>query len=174
LVGALGDLARRGTEAHLLIVGDGPERGAIEARVRGEGLSAATTFTGAVDHSAIPAWLAAMDIAVAPYAPAECFYFSPLKLYEYLAAGRPVVAADVGPLAAAICHGETGRLYRAGNSGALADALATLIADPAAAAGLGEAGQAFVRRHHTWDGNARAVEAMVGASTVAAMVRSAA
>jgi glycosyltransferase involved in cell wall biosynthesis len=166
LVRALGDLARRGTEAHLLVVGDGPERGALEARVRGEGLAAMTTFTGAVEHSAIPAWLAAMDIAVAPYAPAEDFYFSPLKLYEYLAAGRPVVAAVVGPLAAAIRHGETGWLYRAGDSGALADALATLIADPAAAAALGEAGQAFVRRHHTWDGNARAVVAMAGASAV--------
>ncbi len=148
----------RGTAAHLLIVGDGPERGRIEALVQRCGLGARTTFAGAVPHAEVPAWLAAMDVAVAPYAPAEDFYFSPLKLYEYMAAGRPVVAADVGPLAEAVRRSDAGRLYAAGNARALADALAGLIADPVTRTALGAAGRAFVRRNHTWDGNARVVE----------------
>jgi len=163
LVRAVGTLHRHGVAAHLVIVGDGPERGAIEALIQSHGLGADVTLAGAVPHAEVPAWLAAMDVAVAPYAPADDFYFSPLKLYEYLAAGRPVVAADVPPIASEIQPGRTGLLYPPGDEQALADAIAASIADPARAVSLGEAGRAWVRENRTWARNAGRVVALAGA-----------
>jgi hypothetical protein len=82
-----------------------------------------------------------------------------------------VVAADVGPLAETVRASDAGWLYAAGHARALADAMAALIADPVTRAALGEAGRDFVRRNHTWDGNARVVEGLVGWRAGAAPVR---
>ena len=146
---------------HLLIVGEGPERPALEALARQEGIAGDVTFTGAVPHEQVPAYLAAMDVATAPYDRTEDFYFSPLKLFEYMAAGRPVVAAATGQIRDCVRHGETGLLYPPGDIEALAGAVATLVADPTRAGALGQAGQIYVAERHTWEGNARAVVDLV-------------
>jgi glycosyltransferase involved in cell wall biosynthesis len=163
LVDAVGRLPRHAAP-HLLIVGDGPERASLMDRARRAGLADATTFTGAVPHERVPALLAAMDIAVAPYDRDEGAYFSPLKLFEYLAAGRPVVAAAIEPIRGCLRHGETGLLYPPGDTAALATAIADLLADPAKAAALAAAGRAEVRARHTWAGNARAVLGLIPAA----------
>jgi glycosyltransferase involved in cell wall biosynthesis len=98
-----------------------------------------------------------MAVAVVPYSAADDFYFSPLKLVEYLAAGRPVVAAAVGEIGHCIRPRETGLLYPPGNERALAVALAELLDDPGGAARLGLSGQEHVRGFHTWEQNAHAV-----------------
>src|SRR5207244_963195 len=82
----------------LLIVGDGPERAGLEAELKARGLLSAVHFTGAVDPAEVPGLLASIDAAVAPYASRASFYFSPLKVYEYMAAGLSVVASKVGQL----------------------------------------------------------------------------
>ena len=98
-----------------------------------------------------PAQLARMDVAVAPYPPLENFYFSPLKVYEYLAAGLPVVASDVGPLPGLLvppCGDPAGAVYPAGSILHLADAVSRLRHAPAARADLSRHGrQAMVQRH---------------------------
>src|SRR5207237_1211687 len=98
------------------------------------------------------------------------FYFSPLKLVEYLAAARPVVAADVGELGHCVRPGDTGFLYPPGNADALAGAILELLADPARGTTLGRAGRDHVRREHTWEGNARAVAALACAEVHARQV----
>lgn len=157
LVRAVATLRRRRHDVHLLIVGDGPQRGALEALVVDEGLDEAATFTGAVAHERVPGYLAAMDVAVVPYPPMEDFYFSPLKLFECMAAGRPVVAADIGEIGHCVRHGETGWLYAPGDVAALADAVFEALADLARSAALGRAGRQHVDEHHTWARNAQAV-----------------
>jgi glycosyltransferase involved in cell wall biosynthesis len=67
-----------------------------------------------------------MDVAVAPYPGNLDFYFSPLKVVEYLAAGLPVVVSDIGQLSHLVSHGETGWLCPPGDEVALADALEQL------------------------------------------------
>ncbi len=79
----------------------------------------------------MPAHLAAMDIAVAPYDVPPDFYFSPLKLFEYMAASRPVVAAAIGQIEDCLHDGVTGLLYPPGDVMALAQRIATLVDDPA-------------------------------------------
>ena len=159
LVRAAAMIHRQGLTSCLLFVGDGPQRSQLEALAASEGIADATFFTGAVPHELVPAYLAAMTVAVAPYDHAERFYFSPLKLYEYMAAGLPVVAADVGAVGECVRHGATGWLYPPGDVAALAHSITALVARPALAASLGRAAREHVRRHHTWQGNARAVVA---------------
>ena len=149
-------------EARLLIVGDGPERGRLEAEAARLGLASAVEFTGAVPPDAVPEALARMHVGLAPYAEATDFYFSPLKLYEYLAAGLPVVASRVGHLAEVVDHGRTGLLTPPRDPRALALALARLAAEPATRAALGAAARAEVLAHHTWDGVAARVLSLAG------------
>ena len=151
--------AMRGLDARLLVIGDGPERGRLATLAHEVGVDA--TFTGATPHRDVPRLLAGLDVAVAPYASADV-YFSPLKLFEYLAAGCAVVAADAGDIACCVRHGQSGLLYEPGDAGALADALRTLLGNPLLRERLGRAGRAHVRAHHTWERNARAVVDLVG------------
>ena len=161
LVRALGLLRARGDAPRLLIVGDGPERAGVEQLASEQRLSSMLTFTGAVAHDDVPGYLGAANVAAVTYHPHTGHYFSPLKLFEYLAAGLPVVAAELGEIPHCVRAGETGLLYAPGDAEALADALATLIADRERAAALGRNGRDHVLRHHTWTANARAVAALV-------------
>src|SRR5205807_2068305 len=82
--------------------------------VRNAGLTPAVTFAGGVAHEDVPQHLAAMDVAIAPYPALDNFYYSPLKLFEYMAAGRPVVASRVGQVAEVVVDGVTGLLFGPG------------------------------------------------------------
>lgn len=139
LVDAAARIAAEGLRFRLLIVGDGPGRAGLEAALNAGGLAARAELTGAVDAAAIPGLLARMDIAVAPYPAIRQFYFSPLKLAEYMAAGRAVVASRIGDIDGMISHGETGLLCPPGDAGALAGALGALIRNPAERLRLGRA-----------------------------------
>jgi glycosyltransferase involved in cell wall biosynthesis len=162
LMRAIAFLRRQTAAPHLLVVGDGPERDRLEELARSEEIAEATTFTGAVPHDRVASYVSAFDVAVVPYRRMRGFYFSPLKLFECLAAGRPVVAADVGDMGHCIRHGETGLLYPPGDTEALAAAISALLRDRARARELGQAGREHVRRHHTWDRSARLVVELAG------------
>ena len=138
-------------DARLLIVGDGPERVRLETAARTLGLSAAVEFTGALPPDQVPAQLARMHAGTAPYRGDQPFYFSPLKLYEYMAAGLPVVASDVGDLARIVAEAKAGRTVVPDAPAALAAALADLACAPGAARRLGAAGRAHAAAHHSWD-----------------------
>jgi len=157
LILAVAQLRRTMLTPELLIIGDGPERSRLEQLARDEGVATGITFTGDLPHERVPAYLSALDVAVAPYRPDDDFYFSPLKLVECLAAARPVVAADVGEIRHCIRPGETGVLYSAGDVSALSGAIRRLLEDRREAARLGRAGREHVRAEHTWAGNARTI-----------------
>ncbi|SEM58779.1 Glycosyltransferase involved in cell wall bisynthesis [Loktanella fryxellensis] len=144
-------------DAVLMIVGDGPERDGLAARADALGIADAVEFTGAVAPEEVPGMLARMHVGLSPYAASADFYFSPLKIYEYMAAGLAVVASDVGHLGQVVDHGTTGLMVPPGDAQALADALARLAADPALRSRLGSAARAHVMAHHTWDGIAARV-----------------
>ena len=91
-----------------------------------------------------------MDVACAPYPAGGSDYFSPLKVYEYLAAGLPVVASAVGQIPAALDHGRLGRLVRPGDAAALTAALTAVREDPARRAYWRVSGPQAVSARHTW------------------------
>jgi len=150
LADAFGTLLAERPEARLLIVGDGPERAAVEARLDALGALASAEITGLLPAARVPAELARMDVGTAPYGPMEDFYFSPLKVYEYMAAALPVVASGAGHLAEIVEHGRTGLIVPPGEASALAAALSQLAADPTSGRAMGAAGRAHVLAHHTW------------------------
>ncbi len=166
LAEALALLHRRVPAARLLIVGDGPERERLEADLAGRGLRDAARFTGAVPPEAVPGLLAVMDVAVAPYPLLANFYFSPMKVYEYMAAGLPVVASRIGQLTTILRHEATGLLCPPGDAVALAAALERLWRDPAARRRLGEAARTQVLRDHTWAAVARRILDLAGRKAV--------
>jgi glycosyltransferase involved in cell wall biosynthesis len=156
--------------ARLLVVGEGPEEQALRARAAALGLGPDVVFAGRVEHAVMPRALAAMDVGVAPYLPAPDFYFSPLKLYEYMAVGLAVVASDAGEIAGLLRHGHTGLLCPPGNTEALAGALLRMAQDPSTRLRLGAAARAEAERH-TWAENARLVTELAQRLTATRIAR---
>jgi glycosyltransferase involved in cell wall biosynthesis len=103
----------------------------------------------------VPAVLAGADIGIAPYAADAPPYFSPLKLFEYLAAGLAVVAAAI-PGVTELVDERTAVLVPPGDPEALADAVASLAADPLGRERLGRSGRMLAERH-TWAHRARGI-----------------
>jgi glycosyltransferase involved in cell wall biosynthesis len=153
LVEAFIALHRRYGDAQLVIVGDGPQRKAlVEQRKQLTGRARKHIhLIGGVSPAEVPAWLTTMSVAVAPYPNLPDFYFSPLKLYEYMAAGRAVVASDIGQMRSVVDHEVNGLLYPAGNVVSLTQQLARLHEDDALANRLGQNARQSVLDGHTWD-----------------------
>jgi glycosyltransferase involved in cell wall biosynthesis len=119
LLYAIGDLP-----VQLVVAGHGP---LLEELLRASAGDSRVHILGDLPHDRIPRLLRTLDIGVAPYLPDQDFYFSPLKVLEYLAAGLPVVCPRVGDLPELV--GEAGILYEVGDRAALAEALARLTND---------------------------------------------
>lgn len=154
--------------------GAGPQLEALREQAERLGLGEATAFHGAVAPSEVPAVVENWDVATAPYPQPENpedHYFSPLKVYEYLAAGATVVASAVGeipqvvgagePDADGVAVGSRGVAVRPGDAQALAAALTRLAADRGLTAELAAAGRADVEAHHTWGHRAADLLALV-------------
>ena len=164
LVDAAARLKAQGLQFSLLLVGDGPERAALEAALAEQGLAAQSELTGSVDPAEIPGLLARMDLAVAPYPDLEGFYFSPLKVMEYMAAGRAVIASRIGDIDGLVKHGETGLLCPPGDPEALAKVLAELIRNPVERTRLGRAAREHALSELGWNSVVRRILAFAGES----------
>jgi glycosyltransferase involved in cell wall biosynthesis len=151
LVEAFAQVAQKRPDAKLVLVGDGPARPAVETTITKLGLEKRILITGYVAHDRMPEWLAAADVAVAPYPPLpQELWFSPLKLYEYMAAGKAIVASAAGQIAEVIKDGHNGLLVRPGDVGELAQAIVTLLDDPAGRQALGRAARQQAVNQHSW------------------------
>jgi len=139
----------------LEVVGDGPARPDLEALAAELGMAGRVRFTGIVEHALVPAAVAGFDIALQPKVVA---YASPLKIFDYMAAGRAIVAPDQPNIREILRHEDTALLFNPADPGALWQAVQRLAADPALRARLGAAARAeLVRQDYTWAGNARRV-----------------
>ncbi len=134
----------------LLAVGDGPELAGLRERAERSDCADRVTLVGRVPHAQIPAWIGACDIMVAPYMNMPNFYFSPLKVLEALAGGRPVVAPCVGQLVDLVDHGRTGLLYAPDDAPGCRNALLDLIDEPERRIAMGR--EARIRAaDHDWE-----------------------
>jgi glycosyltransferase involved in cell wall biosynthesis len=162
LVEAFSALHRDFPQVRLLIVGDGPERERLVADVTKHRLEQVVHLTGAVASDRVPRMLASMDVAVAPYPDVPDFYFSPVKVFEYMAAGLPVVASRLGQLPEIIQSEVNGLLVPPGDAEALTAALRRLISERQLGSRLGAKARETVVRNHTWDLAARRVLEIAG------------
>lgn len=147
--------------ARLLIVGKGPMEKALRADAVALKAEHAVVFTGAVSHQRVPFFLGAMDVAVAPFHPMDDFYFSPIKLFEYMAAGRCTIASDLGQMAEVIDDGVNGLLFPAGDEDALYDAMTRARVTPDLRERLGAEGRRMVYSRFTWTEAARVTTAVL-------------
>lgn len=166
LLRAFARLAPRWPQARLLLVGEGPMAEALRSAAEDLEVASAVCFTGAVDHARVPDFLAAMDVTVAPYLPSEDFYFSPIKIYEYLAAGKPVVASHLGQIVALAEAGYVDTVPP-GDADALAAALEAVLASPDRATERTARGREWTLRERTWTANARRLAELASAKSAA-------
>jgi len=132
----------------LVMVGHGPSVPDVLRRTHARGVP--VTLVGAVPHADVPALMLRCDAVAVTYATADA-YFSPLKLVEAMAVGRPVVASATPSCRRVLRHMETGLLVEPGNSSALAAAFGLCARDPVLGARLGAAARQEARAHRTWD-----------------------
>jgi glycosyltransferase involved in cell wall biosynthesis len=148
-------------EARLLIVGDGPGRAAVERAARALAMADRLVITGRVAHDEMPAHIAAMDVAVV--ADERTGVASPMKLLEYMAMGRAVVAPRLPNVQDVVDDGRTGVLFAPGDAASLAGSIGPLLADRPARAALGGAARDYIVNERTWAHNARRVLDCAGA-----------
>jgi len=136
--------------SQLLIVGDGPQREAIESQIAALGLTHAVEMVGAIPIDQLPHYYQQMDVGIAPYPGDINFYFSPLKIYEYMAAGLPVIASDVGEISHLVEHEKSGLIYPASDIDQLTDALEHLLTHPLESRQLGSQARQVAIEQHSW------------------------
>lgn len=155
LVRALPLVLKTHPNARFLFVGDGPRKTAAEALCRDLGVAQAACFTGIVPQQEAPPYLAACDVLVAPHSwnRSEPFIGSPTKLFEYMAAGKGIVASRLGQITEIIEDGETGLLTPPDDTTALADAINRLLDAPDRAREMGARARVAVLARHTWRRN---------------------
>lgn len=167
LVEAAPGVLARAPEAFFLLLGSGPSWTATRERVRKLGIDGRCLFTGAVPYDEMPSYLKRACVGVAPYQPSRLgqmklgFYWSPLKIFEYMAMALPVVTLDVPPLAEIVRRDVEGLLVPEGDAGALAESIAALLANPDRARTLGEAGRDRVVARYSWQRHCEQLESIL-------------
>lgn len=139
LVDAFASLKEEFSNARLVLVGDGLTRPAVEKKIEQYALGERVILTGQVDFHAMPAMIGIADIVVAPYPsePEGGQWQSPMKIFEYMGAGKAIVASRVGQIGEVVEDGQTGLLTEPGDVNSLAGALKLLLQQPELRASLG-------------------------------------
>jgi glycosyltransferase involved in cell wall biosynthesis len=153
MIEAMDTVRRSHPEALLLLVGN--LRPALKARVDQRiaelGVQDHVETTGWVDHRDVVNWVASAHIGLVPFLPVEKYRKNiPVKQFEYMACGLPVIGADLPPIRRYLQPSGGGVLYPAGDQQALDAAILELLADPARSTAMGEAGRESVNGNWNW------------------------
>lgn len=154
-------------KAFFLLLGSGPDRWRIVREVERLGIGTRVHMTGAVPHYEMPQYLARCHVGVAPYQPSRHgqlqlgFYWSPLKVFEYMASGLPVVTLDIDPLREIVRQNREGLLVGEQDEEALAAAIETLIASPSRAEALGRSARERVVSLYSWQVHCEKLEGLL-------------
>lgn len=159
VVDALARVRAAGHDVRLRVVGSGPAGEDLAATVREHGLEDAVDLLGHRPWDEVAGLLADADVALSPQLPMAIgsMYHSPLKLYEYLAAGLPVIATEFPDARALLNDPRAGWVVPPGDVDALVGALGQAAGDRAGLAAMGRAGREHVVGHHTWASRAATI-----------------
>ncbi len=151
------------TALHFLVVGDGPARRYLEERVQELQLQSKVTFLGVVDPKSIANAIAAFDIALQP---AAVDYASPLKLFEYMALGKAIVAPDQANIREVLTHGLNALLFSPDSMEEMTRSIERLIGNDELRERLGRAASStLITRRLTWIENAKRISDIAIQST---------
>lgn len=155
MLDALAALRDELPKLELLIVGDGPALQALQQQSRALNVAERVHFTGPIARAAVPAHIAAMDVAVQPDVTA---YASPIKLFEYLAMAKAVIAPDKPNITEIVADGQTALIFSPRDSATLIRHIALLYRDRELMHRLGRSANELIdARGYHWQGNARRV-----------------
>ncbi|WP_102264407.1 glycosyltransferase family 4 protein [Mesobacillus jeotgali] len=157
----LPDLLKHIPNLRFLIIGDGNERERLENKINELSLTEYVKITGFLDHKEIPGALNLMDIAIAPYKDIEFFHFSPLKIFEYMAMGKPVVAPALGQCKELIETGYNGILLEENTNDHLAEAIKKIADNDELRGQMAFNARDFIEKHYTWKANAKKYETAI-------------
>lgn len=150
LLSAMPGIRERHPGARLVIVGDGPARPSLQAQAQALDLVGSVAFVGRVPYEQVPLYLGASDCCVAPFT-AQRGETSPLKLFDYMAAGRPVVASVIPAIADLIEVSGAIVPVPPDDPPRLAQEVSSLLADSVRRQRLGESGRRYVEAHYDWN-----------------------
>jgi len=151
-------------QARFLIIGDGRQREVVEQRIKTKDLESAVTLTGWLQPDTLAQYLAASDVCVAPYSllaalePAvaendwqsSLMKCSPLKIYTYMAMGKPVIAGGFQDGGERLVQWDTGLAFKPGSAPELAAAITKILDDEKLRDRLGANAAERLKKHHTW------------------------
>jgi glycosyltransferase involved in cell wall biosynthesis len=172
LVEAALQLAPTDPDLYFLLLGGGPELEPARIRIQQHGLAHRILTPGPVEHAKIPLYLALADCGVAPFDTSRHlplrhagFFWSPLKIFEYMAMQLPTITIDLPPLNQIIRSGQEGLLFKEGDVTDLARALKELLASgPAAAArraAMGHSARQRVVENYSWAAHCRSLDQLI-------------
>ncbi|MCP4607933.1 MAG: glycosyltransferase family 4 protein [Planctomycetes bacterium] len=143
----------------LLMVGDGTDRIHLEQHTQKLGIADDVIFTGQIPQNRIPDFISAADIGVCPVPPLPFYkYSSPIKVFEYMAMAKPVVANEEIPEQDEVLKESEGGILVPFNADYFAAAIIKLLDNPESAATMGQMGRKWVSKNRTYEGMAREVE----------------
>jgi glycosyltransferase involved in cell wall biosynthesis len=152
LLKAFDSVLKTHSDARLILVGDGTERISMMQLSVDLGMEHAVHFTGFVSHSDVSCYVNAADIAIVPVPNMKQeMWLSPMKLFEYMASGKAIVASSMGQIKEIIQDGQNGLLVSAGDEMALANALNRLIDDVPMRTQLGKKAREDALLNHSWE-----------------------
>jgi len=164
LLEVLAERALRQAEVHLLLIGEGPIYASLQEYVRTQALSRQVTFTGPIPRESLVPYIAALDIALQPSATP---YASPMKLFEYMAMGKAIVAPRQENIEEILVDNESGVLFEPDNKKALEDAIMRCVGDPGFRERIGrKAREQIFERKYLWEENAKRVIEIVKQKTI--------
>ncbi|MBN1559558.1 glycosyltransferase family 4 protein [candidate division KSB1 bacterium] len=151
------DILEYDADALFLFVGSG---GALEKELQKslQHGGSRVIFTGTVPNEQVAAYIRMFTIAVAPYPPIDLFYFSPMKIFEYMSAGVPIIASKSGQIAEILCDGESALLYEPGDYANLKRALLRLVNDVELRTRIAKNAHEIFKREHTWQQKAKELD----------------
>jgi glycosyltransferase involved in cell wall biosynthesis len=156
LLKAVAQLRSTGFDVRCLLVGSGPERQSLESLAQQLGISKFTAFVGEVDHSMINSYYLAIDVFVVPRVPDYAAdWVTPLKPYEAMSLGRPLVVTDLPALREVTGNGERGRIAQPADSESLCKEILALVNDQAARTAMAKSAKKWVFENRTWAANAK-------------------
>lgn len=141
-----------GRDFDVVVVGDGEERRNLEQLASRLGISDRVEFAGRVDGDKVPDYIEAFDVCFSGHLPSQLggMYHSPLKIYEYMAMAKPVIASDFSDARSVISGKGTGFLFESGNIASLAGVLIEVFANTEKLVTMGTAAAAEVVKNHSW------------------------
>ena len=166
LLEAFPALLGRHPELRLLLVGGGPQDANLKAQAERLGVADKVVFTGRVPHAQVSRYYDLIDLLVYPrHSMRLTELVTPLKPLEAMAQGRIFAASNVGGHRELIRDGETGRLFAAGDAGALAATVSEMLNDRQHWPAMRQAGRRFVEDVRNWRNSVRNYVAVYSALT---------